>query len=188
LYKGGIAGRGPWPPTCSMPLGRRRGPGPESGSAPGGLGGAEEDAGRARARLVVEAAAGRGRGVVVVQATDTVARPATTRDTTRRQPRPSPEEPLGSNPLEYPGDTRPSSPGPVAAGPELTAFVPGGGCPTDLVYPSRCSSRAGPAAGRPTGTAEVGARPTTRTVLHDCQQTSRRGPPLRGKVTGVDVL
>ena len=57
-------------------------------------------------------------------------------------------------PARAPGDTRPSSPGPDAARTKLIAFVPGGGaggCPTNLVYPSRCSSRAGPSAGRPTG-------------------------------------
>ncbi len=54
-----------------------------------------EGAGRARARLAV----GRGRGAVVVQAADAW-RPATTQHTTRRQPRPSREEPLDRNPLE----------------------------------------------------------------------------------------
>ena len=46
------------------------------------------------------------------------------------------------------GDHRPRLPGQTAAGPEPTAFVPGGGCPTDPVYPSRCSSRTGPDADR----------------------------------------
>ena len=152
LYKGGIAGRGPWPLTRSMPPGRRRGPGPGSGSAPGGLGGAVEDAGRARARLVVVAAAGWGRWVVVVQATDAVAMEAG--DDPGHDTAAATSEPRGAarqQPARAPGDTRPSSPGPDAARPELIAFVPGGGCPTDLVYPSRCSSRAGPSAGRPTG-------------------------------------
>jgi hypothetical protein len=46
------------------------------------------------------------------------------------------------------GDYRPRLPGQTAAGPEPTAFVPGRGCPTDPVYPSRCSSRTGPDADR----------------------------------------
>ena len=144
--------KGPLAATRSMPPGRRRGTGPGSGSAQGGLGCGVEDAGRARARLVVVAAAGRGRGVVVVQATDAVAMEAG--DDPGHDTAAATSESRGAarqQPARAPGDTRPSSPGPDAARPELIAFVPGGGCPTDLVYPSRCSSRAGPSAGRPTG-------------------------------------
>ncbi len=94
------------------------------------------DAGRARARLVVVAAAGRGRWVMVVQATDAVAMEAG--DDPGHDTVAATSESRGAarqQPARAPGDTRPSSPGPDAARPELIAFVPGAG-PAEAALPT----------------------------------------------------